>query len=439
MLTKGRSGVAATVCLGLLPLLPGCAPQEPRPPAEAALLRRSQSRSEGGVRVTLTVLSDGEARALLGFDGASAGIQPVWVKVENGEGRRWFLPPISIDTEYFSPLEVAWLGHRPLQAAANRRVDAHLNRLALPPSVGPRGTVAGYVFTNLDEGIKYANFELVAPDPRQPQVRRFSFLAEVPGHATDFQKVNWNGLYPSAKVRDLDELALRRWLEKDVPCCTRGGDRLTPGDPVNVVIVGSRDTVFPALARRGWHVTQTLSVTSLWRTVRSAVLGGRYRYAPVSPLYLFGRRQDIALQKGRRDVNQRNHMRLWLAPVTSGGRPVWLGQISRDIGVRLTRRTLTTHKIDADVDETRWYLLQDLFFSDVLERFAFVGGVGASSPEQPRVNFTGDPYVTDGRRAIFWITPTAVSRERRVLPRWIPFRLRPNPGSRAKDPGLAPP
>lgn len=69
----------------------------------------------------------------------------------------------------------------------------------------------------------------------------------------------------------------------------------------------------------------------------------------------------MALQKGRRDVNQRNHMRLWLAPVTFQGQPVWVGQISRDIGVRLTRRTITTHKIDPAVDETRWYLLQDLF------------------------------------------------------------------------------
>jgi hypothetical protein len=420
----GRPLVGSGACLVVLMALAGCGPQDPVLPQDAELLRRGQSRREGGVTVTITALNPGEARSLLGFDVAGAGVQPVWVKVVNREGKRWFLPPISIDNEYYSPLEVAWIGHRLFRAEANRRIDAHLSRLALAASVEPFGVVSGFVFTNLDEGIKYANFELVSPDAQQPQLRRFSFLAEVPGHSTDFQKVNWSGLYPSAKVRDLDETGLRQWLEHDVPCCTRGGDRLTPGDPLNVVIVGSRDTVFPALARRGWHVTQTLSVTSLWRTIRSAVLGGRYRYAPVSPLYLFGRRQDMALQKGRRDVNQRNHMRLWLAPVTSGGRPVWVGQISRDIGVRLTRRTFTTHKIDPAVDETRWYLLQDLFFADALERFAFVGGVGVSRPQQPRTNFTGDPYVTDGRRAIFWLTPSAVASGRRVLPRWIPFRHR---------------
>ena len=69
-------------------------------------------------------------------------------------------------------------------------------------------------------------------------------------------------------------------------------------------------------------------------------------------------------------------------------------------------------------------MLQDLFFSDGLSRFGFVGGVGPSRPEQARTNYTGDPYVTDGRRAIFWLTPVAEARERRVVARWIPFRQR---------------
>jgi hypothetical protein len=416
------SGTRVLVALLVLPGLAGCSRFEPRPLDEPILLRRAQSRIDGGVNVTVAPLSAEEARVVLGFDVERSGIQPLWVKVVNREPVRWFLPPITIDSEYFSPLEVAWQGHRPLAAATNRRIDAHLTRLGLPGFVEPLGVTSGLVFTNLDEGIKYTNLELVGSGPQAP-VRRFSFLTEVPGHATDFQKVNWNGLYPSAKVRDLDERAFRHWLEQDVPCCALGGDRRTPADPLNVVIVGSRDTVFPALAQRGWHVTQTLSVTSLWRTVRSALLGGRYRYAPVSPLYLFGRRQDMALQKGRTDVNQRNHMRLWLAPVTLEGRPVWVGQISRDIGVRLTTRTITTHKIDPSVDETRWYLLQDLFFSEGLARFGFVGGVGVSRSEQPRTNYTGDPYVTDGRRAVFWMVPQPI-RPRQALARWIPFRQR---------------
>ncbi len=118
-------------------------------------------------------------------------------------------------------------------------------------------------------------------------------------------------------------------------------------------MVGARSAMFPPLVRRGWHVTETTTVGTSWDTIVSSVFGTTYRYAPVSSLYLFGRRQDIALQKPRSDVNQRNHTRLWLAPVTTGGVPVWVGQISRGIGVRLTRKTVTTHKVDPQMDESR--------------------------------------------------------------------------------------
>ena len=35
----------------------------------------------------------------------------------------------------------------------------------------------------------------------------------------------------------------------------------------------------------------------------------------MSDLYLFGRPQDLALQKARDNIHQRNHLRLWLSPM----------------------------------------------------------------------------------------------------------------------------
>jgi hypothetical protein len=80
---------------------------------------------------------------------------------------------------------------------------------------------------------------------------------------------------------------------------------------------------------------------------------------------VYGRRQDLALQKARDNVHQRNHLRLWLTPMRYEGKQVWVGQISRDIGTRLTihSKTLTTHKIDPDVDEARRALLEDVAYS----------------------------------------------------------------------------
>jgi hypothetical protein len=142
--------------------------------------------------------------------------------------------------------------------------------------------------------------------------------------------------------------------------------------------------------------------------VKAFLLGSNYRYSPVSPLHLFGRDQDIALQRTRGSINERLHLRLWLTPLGFEGKPVWVGQVSRDIGVRFTTQAwnLTTHRIDPDVDESRDYVIEDLVAAGRVRAAGYVGGVGACSPTAPRHNLTGDPYFTDGKRAVILLTAT---------------------------------
>jgi hypothetical protein len=109
------------------------------------------------------------------------------------------------------------------------------------------------------------------------------------------------------------------------------------------------------------------------------------------------------LQKARASIDQRNHLRLWLTPMRYNGKPVFIGQISRDVGIRFTWKTITTHKIDADVDETREYLLEDLAYAQSLAKFGYVGGVGAYTFDSPRGNLTGDPWFTDGLRVVLFV------------------------------------
>ena len=72
-------------------------------------------------------------------------------------------------------------------------------------------------------------------------------------------------------------------------------------------------------------------------------------------------------------------------------------------------KTITTHKIDPDVDETREFLVEDLLYAQGFAGIGYVGGVGSASFEQPRGNLTGDPYFTDGLRAVMWASQTPVS------------------------------
>ncbi len=116
-------------------------------------------------------------------------------------------------------------------------------------------------------------------------------------------------------------------------------------------------------------------------------------------------------------LNQRLHLRLWTTKIRFEGQPVWIGQVSRDIGVRFTTKTwnLTTHQIDPNVDEARDYVLDDLLASRRVSRLGFVRGVEAAAASSPRHNLTGDPYFTDGLRAFAVLsrtrtTPSFLSR-----------------------------
>ena len=122
----------------------------------------------------------------------------------------------------------------------------------------------------------------------------------------------------------------------------------------------------------------------------------------ISPLYLFGRQQDFAAQKPRHTIHQRNHLRVWLSPLRFEGQEVWIGQISRDIGVRFTSEVWppVTHKIDPDVDEAMMALIEDLVPSQQLAKAGWVKGVGEAPRSKPRYNLTGDPYFTAGLRVV---------------------------------------
>jgi hypothetical protein len=271
--------------------------------------------------------------------------------------------------------------------------------------IPPGETQSGFVYTIPDEGTKTFNVDVVGEDN---DLRSFTFFIPVPGIRVDHHRIDWENLYSADEIVDYDEIGLRKALEA-LPCCTTNKKGTAQGDPLNLVLIGDLDDIYYAFIRAGWDETETIYRASVFKTVRSFLFGGRYRYSPISALYVFGRAQDVALQRVRTSIHERNHLRLWLAPMRIKGQKVWVGQISRDIGVRFTRKTITTHKIDPDVDETREFLIQDLWYSEALKSFGYVKGVGAASYSEPRSNLTGDPYFTDGHRAVLWVSSRPVA------------------------------
>jgi hypothetical protein len=403
----------------LLLLLTGCATSRLQPDS-LDYRARAETQVEDGVKVSAVVLSPQESLSSFSVPLAKKGVQPIWIEIENNEDKEFSLMLLSIDPNYFAPSEVVWMFRSYGDRDENEETSASFEDLIdlflakhIPVLVPPRSTVSGFVYTNLDPGAKAFAVEIIG----ERDIRSFEYVQLVPGFEADFMRVDFSNLYQPREIQDMDLKGLREYLE-NLPCCVLGGDRKTSGDPLNLVVVGSGLHVLATLVRRGWDLTETMRSDTIWRTIASSVFGATYRTSPVSPLYFFQRPQDFALQKARKTAEQRNHLRLWLAPVTLEGQNVWVGQISRDIGVKLSSKTFVTHKVDPVIDEARLYITLDLSASQTVRAFGYVEGVGYSDREAPRFNYTKDPYYTDGLRVVLILDEERRSLDNIEFLRW---------------------
>ncbi len=395
-------------CLISLLMLASCTGYTHQEPYEVEFLKRAQTYVQGNIEVTAVVLSADESSALFGAFVAETGVQPVWIRVRNNDSVPYWLFSVSVDPEYFSPHEAAWKNHFTLGAYSNVEMDSVFRRRQIHPYIPAGETVSGFVYTRLDEGVKTFSVDLkTAGRPG----KTFFFFTPVPGFRADNADLNITAINQGRDMVELTSLEeLRQWI-KELPCCVFGEDGVSHADPLNLVMVGHLQDILPAYIMRGWSLAESAHFGAIWKMVKSFVFGANYRYSPVSPLYLYGRKQDLALQKARETIDERNHLRLWVAPVLFQGMPVMVGQISRDIGVRLTGKLSppTTHVIDPEVDEARWYLEQDLLLSQRISSVGLAKGVGYAPASSPRHNLLGDPYYTDGLRLVAFFTEKPVS------------------------------
>ncbi|MFM9709683.1 LssY C-terminal domain-containing protein, partial [Streptomyces galilaeus] len=83
----------------------------------------------------------------------------------------------------------------------------------------------------------------------------------------------------------------------------------------NLAFQGERAQVEAAMAAAGWIPADPGGLGSSWRIIVSTLRRRSYPTAPVSPLFLFGRMQDLAYQQEvAGSPAQRHHVRLWRCP-----------------------------------------------------------------------------------------------------------------------------
>lgn len=164
-------------------------------------------------------------------------------------------------------------------------------------------------------------------------------------------------------------------------------------DPVNIGIIGTRKELVRSMRRAGWYVADKHSFRNMLHEVVSTILGRSYHNAPMSNLYLFGRKQDIGFEipiKGAR--GHRHHVRFWATTYDPGKISaesihwhhrkqdemnrktlLWIGAASRDAGITLIRHNgQMTHMIDPDTNAEREYIIQTLAKEELIHTTTLV-------------------------------------------------------------------
>ncbi|MCX7019482.1 MAG: LssY C-terminal domain-containing protein [bacterium] len=173
-----------------------------------------------------------------------------------------------------------------------------------------------------------------------------------------------------------------------------------PGDPINIGFVGAGDQLLSITLAAKWYPADPLTLRSSLRIALDTVFECPYDDAPVSNLFLYGRREDLAFEfPVGNDPKERHHVRFWKSDqVYDDGRPIWVGSATFDRRVGLSRTTgQITHHIARDIDAERDKLIRDWQATGMLEQVVWVADF---HKEREGRNGGGDPWRTDGRAVI---------------------------------------
>ena len=188
------------------------------------------------------------------------------------------------------------------------------------------------------------------------------------------------------------------------------------GDPINLALNGSTAQLHTAMTAAGWRLADPVTASSSGKIIASTLTRKSYPTAPVSPLMLFDRIQDLAYEKeSEENPSERHHVRFWRCEEDwrlPGGRDVdWVAASTYDKSVGVSLFTLqVTHHIASDTDRERDFLVSSVTEADrgigvdVIEHF--------SSGYHSR-NGGGDQIQTDGSLPILQLGDVSTTAEAR--------------------------
>jgi len=218
----------------------------------------------------------------------------------------------------------------------------------------------------------------------------------VPGFVPDYKDIDFETLYEPDGIRDVDNDGLRALLA-EIPCCTVNQDGSQQGRPVQLFFVAGGRDLLGALLRAGWSESSYLRDTEY-------LTGADY---------LFDRPPDAVFRKRRDNSADQAELGMWLAPVRVDGIPLWVAQFKHAIGRRYAiGEFFFGVTLDPDTIEGRNFVLQNLWYAQSLQHWAWTKTGYEVSRDDLQLDFHGNPwFAEEDYRVVIWVSgePIALS------------------------------
>ncbi len=376
----------------------------PQNVSSSAFLERAVTQSSDNVTVRAALPDAAETEALVGIDLYDQGIQPIWLEVTNNSARPVRASLWSIDRDYFSPIEVAYMNKGRYSSQGYADLERWLKDNGMARYIAPGGTRSGLVFTHLKPGTKGFNLDLISRDG----LESFTFFLALPGFVPDYMGVDFAALYDDNDIKAFDQAAFIDYLSNDLSCCATDSSGEQVGAPLNMVLVGSPKALRRSFMRGNWVETSL--------DVKEKIAEKQHRFESRPP--------DGRFYLDRADGEERVLLNIWLAPWRVGKNPTWVAQAyyrHNDLPIIEFLREneqfqdsellakFVGESISADIDSAQRFIVQNLWYNQSVRRVGFVPGVAPKSIEDPGHTFDGYGYFTAGGRAVLQLSETPVS------------------------------
>jgi len=144
-------------------------------------------------------------------------------------------------------------------------------------------------------------------------------------------------------------------------------------DVVNLMFVGSRESIERAFDAAGWTAPRDISAAARLSVMRAVAELRALPDAPMRTLLLTGEAPAMSRQRSLNTTAKRHHLRIWKSGRESRGREIWVSAATHDIDVTISlKHGLVTHAIALEIDLEREKIVNDLRLTGCVDAVQFV-------------------------------------------------------------------